>query len=104
MSSFIQTLLALCLMKSYGFQSTAVNRINKDCHKIDIFYWLKTSFIDFDFIFMSDTFHGMMDNVTVTVHRVNNRKTPRGKQGLFAWLICWMPLQNRLQVVIVFTL
>lgn len=94
----------MSLMKSCGFQSTALNRINKDCHEIDIFYWLKTSFIDFHFIFTPDTFHSMMDNVTVTVNRVNSRKTPRGKQGLFAWLICWMPLQNWLQVVIIFTL
>lgn len=94
----------MSLMKSYGFQSTAVNRINKDCHEIDIFYWLKTSFIDFHFIFMSDTFHGMMDNVTVTVNRVSSRKTPPEKQSLFAWLISWMPLQNWLQVVIMFTL
>lgn len=69
----------MSLMKSRGFQSTALNRINKDCHEIDIFYWLKTCFIDFHFIFRSDTFHSMMDNVTVTVNRVNSRKTPCGK-------------------------
>lgn len=73
----------MSLMKSCGFQSTAVNRINKDCHKIDIFYRLKTSFIDFHFIFMSDTFHSMMDNVTVTVNRVDSRKTPHGRQDFF---------------------
>ena len=71
-------------MKSYGFQSNAVNRINKDCHEIDIFYWLETSFIDFHFVFMSGTSHGMMDNVTVTVNRAGSRKTPRGKQDLVA--------------------
>lgn len=68
------------LMKSYGFQSNAVNSINKGRHKIDILYYLKTSFIDFHFIFMSDAFHSMMDNVTVIVSRVDSRKSPRGKQ------------------------
>lgn len=76
----------------------------KTTMKLTFFYWLKTSFIDFYFIFMSGTFHGMMVNVTVTVNIVGSRKTPHGKQGLFAWLVYWMPLQNCLQVVLVFTL
>lgn len=29
---------------------------------------------------MSDTFHGMMNNVTVTVNRVDSRKTPHGSK------------------------
>lgn len=32
---------------------------------------------------MSDTFHSMMDNVTVTVNRVDSRKTPHGRQDFF---------------------
>lgn len=80
---YLNSTCIMSLMKSRGCQSTAVNRINKDCHEIDIFYGLKTSFIDFHFIFMSDTFHSMMDNVTVTVNRVDSRKTPHGKQHFF---------------------
>lgn len=80
---YLNTTCIMSLMKSCEFQSTEVNRINKDCHKIDIFYRLKTSFIDFHFIFMSDTFHSMMDNVTATVNRVDSRKTPHGWQTFF---------------------
>lgn len=55
-------------------------RLIKTAKELTFFYELKTSFIDFHFIFMSDTFHSMMDNVTVTVNRVDSRKTPHGKQ------------------------
>lgn len=48
---------------------------------------------------MSDTLHGMVGNVTVTISRADSRKT-HGKYDLFATFIHLMSLQYWLQVVI----